>query len=113
MLINNINFKMSVYRDCTLVEMMMVGGLVLLTSTILFFLITRGLFGYGSIGVALSLILLVPFTRLLLGQLQKLKYGKPYGYYQQLFVKTILKMNLISAIYLIREGKWSVRRYQS
>jgi conjugative transfer region protein (TIGR03750 family) len=105
---------MPIYKDCTLGEMLLVG---LIAFTILFTsltLIAWLLIGYWYIGLLLSVFSLVHVTRFLLGKLQKMKSGKPYGYYQQLILKKLsehpLLKKLIPLPYIQRMGKWSVRR---
>jgi conjugative transfer region protein (TIGR03750 family) len=107
---------MAIYKDCTLGEMLFVGGCTLLSLSISLSVITKLIFNFAWIGFTLSILSLVHVTRFLLGRLQKIKYGKPHGYYQQLLLKKLQK-NLISQSflklsYVQREGKWSVRRMQ-
>lgn len=105
---------MPIYKDCTLGEMMVVGAAVFLTMSVVLSLITKVIFGIAWIGFGITLLSLVHITRFLLGRLQKIKYGKPYGYYKQLIIKKSFKSKLISALfdmdYIQRIGKWSVRR---
>jgi len=114
MSLNHINHKMPIYKDCTLGEMLVVG---LMTFIILFTsltIISWLLVGIWYIGLLLSVFSLVHVTRFLLGKLQKMKSGKPYGYYQQFILKKLsqhpLCKNLIPLPYIQRIGKWSVRR---
>jgi len=105
---------MPIYKDCTLGEMLFVGGGTLVTSGLTLSLLTKLLFGFAWIGIALAIISLIHVTRFLLGRLQKVKYGKPYGYYQQLILKklqnNILLQNSFKVQYVQRQGKWSIRR---
>lgn len=114
MILNMINHKMPIYKDCTLGEMLFVGGLTFLTLSITLSLLTKLLFDFAWIGFALSILLLVHTSRFLLGRLQKVKYGKPHGYYQQLLLKNLQKSFLLQSLlkhsYVQRCGKWSVRR---
>ena len=113
-MLHEINYKMPIYKSCTLEEILFVSISVLIMLGVTLFLVTKLLFGYGFIGVAITLVALVPLTKYLLGRLQIIKQGKPYGYYRHLFIKklqhtflfNVLKFNL----YVSREGKWSVRR---
>lgn len=110
MLLNLINHKMPVYKDCTLTELLLVSGSYLILGGTFLSLLSWLLLGYASIGSALVLLTLVHVTRFLLSRLQRLKYGKPYGYYQQLF----LKQRWVTAIWksrlMTRTGRWSIRR---
>lgn len=114
MLLNHINHKMPIYKDCTLFELLTVSCAYLIFGGLVLSLLARILTGYASIGSALVLITLVHATRFLLGRLQRLKYGKPYGYYQQLLVKHLSQtagLNIFWKSRLItRLGRWSVRR---
>lgn len=109
-MLNNINHKMAIYKDCTLVELMVTAISVLITLTILFSFITQLLFGYLWPGYLLASALFFIVTRFCLSLLHKLKYGKPYGYYQQRVVKKLSELGLINNNYVLRTGKWSVRR---
>ncbi len=113
MLLNHVNYKMPIYKDCTLFELLVVSCSYLVLGGFLFSLLTWLFIGYASIGCALILISLVHATRFLLGRLQRLKYGKPYGYYRQLFFKK-LGTSILSFIWktrlITRNGRWSVRR---
>lgn len=114
MILTHINHKMPIYKDCTLFELLMVSGSVLILGGSSLSLLTGLLFGYASIGSAISLLSFVPISRFFLGRLQKLKTGKPYGYYFHLFLKHIAlgspTRHFWQTPYLIREGRWSVRR---
>lgn len=115
MILNQINYKMPIYKDCTLGEILFVGLVTFLTLSTGLSLLTKILFGYGIIGFSISVLSMVHITRFLLGRLQKLKYGKPYGYYHQLLFKKLQTHYLFQSIlklpYIQRQGKWSVRRY--
>ena len=73
-------------------------------------LLSELLFGYLWPGYILASMLFFFVTKLLLSRLQKLKYGKPHAYYQHLIIKKIASLGLIQSSYLMRTGKWSVRR---
>lgn len=110
MMLHEINYKMPIYRDCTLGEMLFVGGTVFLCEMTFFSLMTKLLFGFAFIGVAITFVSFFHVSKYFLGRLQKVKYGKPYGYYRQLFFKKMIEHGIIRSDYVIRLGKWSVRR---
>jgi conjugative transfer region protein (TIGR03750 family) len=105
---------MPIYKDCTLGEMLFVGGCALFLLGTILSLITKFLLGFAWIGLTLAILSLVHVTRFLLGRLQKVKYGKPYGYYQQLFLRHLQKNSFLNSFlklpFVQRHGKWSVRR---
>jgi conjugative transfer region protein (TIGR03750 family) len=110
MILNEINQKMAIYKDCTLGEIMLVGTVAFFSELIIFSAIAKILFGYAAIGVAFAMLAFFHTTKVLLSQLQKIKYGKPFGYYKHLLVKKIINIGLLTNLYLTREGKWSIRR---
>ncbi len=114
MLLNLINHKMPIYKDCTLFELLIVSCGYLILGGISLSLLSWLLTGFASIGFALILITLVHSTRFLLGRLQRLKYGKPYGYYQQLFLKQVMQTSWLGSLWktrlITRTGRWSIRR---
>jgi conjugative transfer region protein (TIGR03750 family) len=98
---------MPIYKDCTLGEMMAAGIFAFLSMSLVLSFFTYLFFGFAWIGFAISILSLVHITRFLLGRLQKIKYGKPYGYYKQLILK---KQTFIKLPYVQRQGKWSVKK---
>lgn len=110
MILHEINYKMPIYRDCTLVEILLVGTTVFSIEIILLSLLTKLLFGYACIGVAITFISFFHLTKFSLGKLQHIKYGRPHGYYKHLAIKKIMSYGLMRHHYLTRIGKWSVRR---
>jgi conjugative transfer region protein (TIGR03750 family) len=114
MVLNHINHKMPIYKDCTLFELLTVSGAYLLIGGLTFSSLTWLLFDYASIGWAIILLSFVHVTRFLLGRLQRVKYGKPYGYYQQLFLKKLNQFPLMRIFWksplVTKEICWSIRR---
>ena len=114
MILNHIHHKMPIYKDCTLGELLGVGVFVFLSLSGVLSVTAHLLFGFAWVGFAGAILLLVPITRLLLSGLQKIKYGKPYGYYQQWVLKqlqhTVVLRVFLKLPYMQRQGKWSVRR---
>ena len=78
MVLNQINYKMPIYKDCTLFELLAVSIAYLVIGGMILSMITRLMFGYGSIGAAITLLTLVHVTRFVLGRLQRIKYGKSF-----------------------------------
>ncbi len=110
MLLHDINHKMPIYKDCTLGEILLVGVLVFLIEVTLLSLLTWLFFHYAFIGVALTFISFFHLTKAFLSQLQKVKHGKPHGFYKQWLIKKLAELHFIRPFYLTRSGKWSVRR---
>ena len=113
MILPEINQKMPIYRDCTLLEVMVVSFACIVTLILLLVPITIILFGYGWIGAVLALLLWVHTSKFFLARLQKLKFGKPYGYYQHTLLKALSNSAFskwLPVLFIQRLGKWSVRR---
>jgi conjugative transfer region protein (TIGR03750 family) len=110
MLLNHINHRMPVYKDCTLHEVITVGAIIFLGGMIALSALTKIIFGYGSIGMIITFLAFVPATKLALARLEQMKYGKPYGYYQQKLRFKLMCMGLLPHKFIIRQGKWTVRR---
>lgn len=109
-MLNLINHKMPIYKECTLFELCVASVSWLVIGGATLSLLTWALFGYAIIGGLLSVFSLVHATRFLLGRLQRVKYGKPYGYYKHLFLKKLAEMGWMQSPWVLREGRWSVRR---
>ncbi len=110
-MLNNINHKMPIYKDCTLGEVVAIAAASLIGLTLIFSLLTKICFGYVWPGYLIASALFFFVTKLLLSKLQKLKYGKPYGYYQHLLIKKLSTSGLIQSNFITRLGRWSVRRF--
>jgi conjugative transfer region protein (TIGR03750 family) len=110
-MLNHINYKMPIYKDCTLGEVMAVAITSYAILTVIFSLMTKILFGYVWPGYIVASVLFFFVTRIVLSKLQRLKYAQPYGYYQHLFTKKLSNFGLIRSRYVTRLGRWSVRRF--
>jgi conjugative transfer region protein (TIGR03750 family) len=114
MILNHINNKMPIYKDCTFAEMLFVSVAAFISLSCVLSLLTRLLFGYAFIGLSIAILSIVFVVRGLLSRLQKIKYGKPYGYYQHLILKKAQQYALFKRVFRIgflqRAGKWSIRR---
>jgi conjugative transfer region protein (TIGR03750 family) len=110
MLLNSINFKMPIYKDCTFGELMMTGTLVFIVELICLGSLLKLTTGFASIGVAITFMTFWLITKGLIIKLQKIKYGKPYGYYKHALLLKLSELRLMKSFYITRIGKWSVRR---
>lgn len=116
MLLTDIHHPMPVYRDCTLMEVILVSIAALCVWLLICVPLTAMIWGYGCIGWLVALIVWVPSTRLALSRLQQCKVGKPYGYYRHLWLKRFSQSALAPLLpipYVQRVGRWSVQRKSS
>jgi conjugative transfer region protein (TIGR03750 family) len=109
-MLNHINHKMPIYKDCTLGEVIVISSTSLFVLTFFFSILTKVVFGYFWPGYLLASALFFFVSKIMLSKLQKLKYGKPYGYYQHLLIKKLEQNGLLYSRYVTRIGRWSVRR---
>ncbi len=112
-MLNNINYKMAIYKDCTIGEVVTVAITSLIILTIGFSICTKVLFGYVWPGYLIASLLFFFVTKIFLSKLQRLKYAKPYGYYQHLLIKKLSEAGLIHTQYLTQLGRWSIRRFSA
>ena len=76
-----LNAEPTIFRGCSLSELMMLvttGAVVLVPASI----IICGLFGYLMMGVGIGLLLIIAWVVIGATVLQKLKRGRPLGFYQ-------------------------------
>ena len=117
MIFEHLNHKMPVYKDCTLFEVLVISISCLVFFGLTLSIMTKIFIGYALVGLLVAVPLAFPCARFLCGTLQKIKYGKPYGYYQHLFLKKLSSNEMVRSIWTLprvtREGKWSVRREEN
>jgi len=104
-----LNAEPSIFRGCTLSELMM---LVMMgaVSLVPLAVIICGLFGYLMMGVGIGLLCVIGWVVLGATILQKLKRGRPLGYYQLRLRLWLEDCHLRRSIF-IREGRvWDVGR---
>jgi conjugative transfer region protein (TIGR03750 family) len=111
-MLNHINHKMAIYKDCTLAEIMLISAVTLCVLTCVLSCVAKLLLGYFWPGYLLATSLFFFFIKLLLSKLQKLKYGKPYGFYQHRIVRRLSEKGFIRSQFNIRVGRWTVRRFR-
>jgi len=109
-MLNNINHKMPIYKNCTLFELMITTITTLTLLIIALSVLSKIFIGYLWPGFLLATIFFVFINKFMLNKLQQLKYEKPHAYHQQLVIKKLAIIGLIYVPYVIRIGKWSVRR---
>ena len=109
-MLNHINHKMPIYKDCTLWEIVITAAVTFVILTMTFSFLSIILLGFLWPGYLIASALFFFMTKLILSRLQKLKYGKPHAYYQQLVMKKLSQLGLIKSPYLMRVGQWSVSR---
>jgi conjugative transfer region protein (TIGR03750 family) len=109
-MLNNINYKMAIYKDCTLVEVLSVAVTNLALLIIILSSISKLLIGYLWPGYILASALFFIVNKFALSKLQKMKVGKPHGFYRHLIIRKLVDLGMIQSQYVTRIGTWSTRR---
>ena len=106
---NRLNAEPSIFRGCSLSELMALvtmGGAALVPGSI----IVCGLFGYLMMGVGIGLLLVIGWVFVGATVLQKLKRGRPQGYYQLRLRLWLEDFHLLHSQF-IRQGQvWDIGR---
>ena len=108
MVLNEINHKMPIYRDCTLGEIILVGAMSLFIPLIILTVLCKLIFGFGFIGTSIAFISFYPLTKIMLTRLQKIKYGKPYAYFKHRLIKQLIEYGFYKKLFITKHQKWSV-----
>lgn len=108
--LNRLNYKMPIYRGCTFEEVLALGGFYFLITTPIAMIVLKVMLGITVPAIIIGLVLAILFTQLSTKFVEKFKDGKPYGYLSQSLHIWLAKTGLKSSVYLMRQGKWSVRR---
>ena len=107
---DRLNHKVSLYRDCTLQEILVLTLISLGISNITLGSLSFVMWKSILIGIALSFPMSFLLSILFICSLQKLKIGKPYGYYQQLVRLRLCDSRIFASPYVRRSGVWRIGR---
>lgn len=104
-----LNAEPSIFRGCSLSELMLlvtVGGIALVPGSV----IVCGLFGYLMMGVGIGLLLVIAWVVVGATVLQKLKRGRPLGYYQLRLRLWLEDLHLLRSSFIRQSRVWDVGR---
>lgn len=104
-----LNAEPSIFRGCSLSELMMLvttGAGVLVPASI----IICGLFGYLMMGVGIGLLLVIAWVVIGATALQKLKRGRPLGFYQLRLRLWLEDCHLRTTPFIRQSRVWDVGR---
>lgn len=104
-----LNAEPSIFRGCSLSELMLlvtVGGIALVPASI----IICGLFGYLMMGVGIGLLLVIAWVVIGATVLQKLKRGRPLGYYQLRLRLWLEDLHLLRSSFIRQSQVWDIGR---
>lgn len=104
-----LNAEPSIFRGCSLSELMMLvttGASVLVPASI----VICGLFGYLMMGVGIGLLLIIGWVVIGATVLQKLKRGRPLGFYQLRLRLWLEDCHLKKSPFIRQSRVWDVGR---
>lgn len=104
-----LNAEPSIFRGCSLSELMMlvsVGGIVLVPASI----IICGAFGYLMMGVGFGLLSVIGWVVIAALVMQKLKRGRPLGFYQLRLRLTLQDLHIIHSPFIRTSRVWGIGR---
>ncbi len=104
-----LNAEPSIFRGCSLSELMLlvtVGGIALVPGSV----IVCGLFGYLMMGVGIGLLLVIAWVVIGATVLQKLKRGRPLGYYQLRLRLWLEDLHLLRSSFIRQSRVWDIGR---
>ena len=104
-----LNAEPSIFRGCSLSELMMLvttGSAILVPASI----IICGLFGYLMMGVGIGLLLIIGWVVVGATVLQKLKRGRPLGFYQLRLRLWLEDWHLRKSPFIRQSCVWDVGR---
>lgn len=104
-----LNAEPSIFRGCSLSELMMLvttGAVVWVPASI----IICGLFGYVMMGVGIGLLLIIGWVVIGATVLQKLKRGRPLGFYQLRLRLWLEDCHLRKSPFIRQSQVWDVGR---
>ena len=104
-----LNAEPSIFKGCSLSELIIlaVGGcIVLIPLTVL----VCGLFGYLMMGVGIGILIVIAWVVIGATVLQKLKRGRPQGFYQLRLRLWLEDVGVIRPLFIRKGQAWDIGR---
>ena len=110
-LADRLNAEPAIFKGCSSSELGMIVGVAILVwlplSLLLAWLLGAVTMGFGIAGVGVVATVVVMATLF-----QRIKRGRPEGYYQQWLRIRLQSMGLVRAPWVLRSGSWDIGRTQ-
>jgi conjugative transfer region protein (TIGR03750 family) len=107
---HRLNFDPIIFAGCTLKEMQVIGCINLFICILGLGVAMKCLINLFLVGVGLAFPCAVGLTWMVAHSLQRIKQGKPNGYWKQKALWFLQNHGLLPEIYVCRSGYWSVGR---
>ncbi len=111
-LADRLNVEPSIFRGCTSSELGIIVTLAVLIWLPISVLLAWGL-GAASMGLGIAGVAIVATVVISASIFQRLKRGRPHGYYQQRFIMGLSTLGLRSSPFINRNGYWAIGRNKS
>jgi conjugative transfer region protein (TIGR03750 family) len=108
-LAERMNVEPAIFRGCSSSEL----GIIVAVAVVLWLplsLLVAWALGAVSMGFGIAGIAIVATVVLTAGLFQRIKRGRPDGYYQQRFIIGLSQLGLRRSPFIRREGHWSIGR---
>jgi conjugative transfer region protein (TIGR03750 family) len=112
LLATRLNFDAVVFCGCTMKEMQAIGSISLIVCIFILGSLMKALVDLFLIGVGLAFPTAVGLSWVVAHLFQRIKQGKPKGYWKQKCLLTLEDWHFMPPLYVRRSGYWSVGRNQ-
>lgn len=107
-----INFEVSLFKGCTLHEMMLAAFIGFSTSIVCSSILFLLLFDSLLLGIAFGIPIGFGIMLIAANSIGTMKQNKPQRYYQHVVMMWLEDKSLCKTPFVRRSGKWSIRRIQ-
>jgi conjugative transfer region protein (TIGR03750 family) len=107
---HRLNFDPIIFCGCTLREMQVMGFSYLVICILMLGILFKCLINLFLVGVGLAFPVAVGLTWMIAQLFQRVKQGKPKGYWKQKCLLFLQNHKLLPEIYVCRSGYWSAGR---
>ncbi len=108
-LADRLNVEPAIFRGCTSSELGIIVTLAVLIWLPISVLLAWGL-GAASMGLGIAGVAIVATVIINASLFQRLKRGRPHGYYQQRFIIGLSTFGFRSSPFINRNGSWAIGR---
>lgn len=109
LLAERLNDEAAIFRGCSSSELGMIVGI----ATVIWLpisVLVAWLLGAVSMGLGLTGIAIVATVIVMSSVFQRIKRGRPDGYYQQQLLIALARLHLRASPFIRRDGSWSIGR---
>ncbi len=109
LLADRLNVEPAIFRGCSSSELGIIVTLAVIIWLPISVLLAWGL-GAASMGLGIAGVAIVATVVITASIFQRLKRGRPHGYYQQRFIIGLSALGLRASPFICRNGSWAIGR---